>query len=195
MEHTGTWIVGPESVRMVELGHPWIIADGYTKRWPAGQAGQIVALSDDTGRFLASALLDPQERIVARVLARQRMQLDRAWLTLRIQAAIDLRHAHAELGDTDAYRLLNGEGDGLPGLTVDRYGDYLMVQAYCTGWHVHLKLVTQVLQELLAPAGIYEKSRPQKTRELEAVSDSKRYGRLLTGTPAPDLLEIGRAHV
>jgi 23S rRNA (cytosine1962-C5)-methyltransferase len=65
-----------------------------------------------------------------------------------------------------------------------------MVQAYCSGWHVHLKLVTQVLQELLAPAGIYEKARPQKTRELEAVSDSKNYGRRLTGTAAPNLLEV-----
>lgn len=191
MEHAGTWIVGPESVRMVELGHPWIIADGYTKRWPAGQPGQVVALSDDKGRFLASALLDPQDRIVARVLAREGMQLDRAWLTMRIQAAIDLRRAHAGLGsDTTAYRLVNGEGDGLPGLTVDRYGEYLMVQLYCSGWRTHLKLITRVLQELLAPAGIYEKTRPQKTRELEAVSDSKRYGRLLTGTPAPDLLEV-----
>ncbi|MDA8427894.1 MAG: class I SAM-dependent rRNA methyltransferase [Geobacteraceae bacterium] len=190
MEQSDMWVVGPESVRMMELGHPWIVADGYTRRWPTGKPGQIVALSDDKGRFLASALLDPQDRIVARVLARRRMQLDRAWLTARFQAAIDLRRVHAELGDTDAYRLVNGEGDGLPGLTVDRYGDYLMVQAYCSGWQVHLKLVTQVLQELLPPLGIYEKSRPQKTRELEAVSDSKRYGRLLTGIPAPHLLEV-----
>lgn len=190
MEHTGKWIVGPESVRMLELGHPWIIADGYTKRWPAGKPGQIIDLSNDKGSFIASALLDPQDRIVARVLSRRRMQLDRAWLAQRIQAAIDLRRIHAELGDTDAYRLVNGEGDGLPGLTVDRYGDYLMVQAYCAGWQAHLKLVTQVLQELLAPTGIYEKSRPQKTRELEAVSDSKRYGRLLAGTPSPHLLEV-----
>src|SRR5450756_928198 len=121
MEHPGKWIIGSESVRMVELGHPWIIADGYTKRWPSGQAGQVVELSDDKGRFLASALLDPQERIVARVLARERMRLDRAWLAARLQAAIDLRRDHAGLGDdTTAYRLVNGEGDGLPGLTVDR---------------------------------------------------------------------------
>jgi 23S rRNA (cytosine1962-C5)-methyltransferase len=86
--------------------------------------------------------------------------------------------------------LVNGEGDGLPGLTVDRYGDYLMIQAYCSGWQAHMKLVTQVLQELLSPAGIYEKARPQKTRELEAVSDNKRYGRLLSGAPAPDLLGV-----
>ncbi|MDA8412744.1 MAG: class I SAM-dependent rRNA methyltransferase [Desulfobacteraceae bacterium] len=190
MQQTGKWIIGPESVRMVELGHPWIIADGFTKRWPSGQAGQVVSLCDDQGRFLASALLDPQERIVARLLSRERMQLDRAWLTERIQAAIALRRDHAGLGDTDAYRLVNAEGDGLPGLTVDRYGDYLMVQAYCSGWQVHLKLVTRVLQELLSPAGIYEKSRPQNTRELEAVSDTKQYGRLLAGTPAPKPLEV-----
>jgi 23S rRNA (cytosine1962-C5)-methyltransferase len=191
MEQAGKWIIGPESVRMVELGHPWIIADGYTKRWPAGQSGQTVSLSDEKGRFLASALLDPQERIVARVLSREQIRLDRTWLATRMQAAIDLRRNHAGLGgDTTAFRVVNGEGDGLPGLTVDRYGDYLMVQIYCTGWRTHLKLITQVLQELLAPAGIYEKTRPQKTRELEAVSDSKRYGRLLTGTPAPDLLEV-----
>jgi 23S rRNA (cytosine1962-C5)-methyltransferase len=191
MERSGKWIIGPESVRMVELGHPWIIADGYTKRWPTGQAGQVVELVDEKGRFLASALLDPQERIVARVLSRERMRLDQAWLATRIQAAIDLRRYHAGLGtDTAAFRLVNGEGDGLPGLTVDSYGDYLMVQIYCNGWRTHLKLLTGVLQELLKPAGIYEKTRPQKTRELEAVSDNKHYGTLLAGTPAPAMLEV-----
>jgi 23S rRNA (cytosine1962-C5)-methyltransferase len=194
MEHTGKWVIGQESVRMVELGHPWIIADGYTKRWPAGQAGQagqVVELSDDKGRFIASALLDPQERIVARILSRERILFDRTWLAARLQAAIDLRRDHAGLGDdTTAYRLVNGEGDGLPGLTVDRYGAYLMVQIYCHGWRTHLKLITAVLQDLLAPAGIYEKARPQRTRELEAVSDSKRYGRLLSGIPAPANLEV-----
>lgn len=190
MEQAGTWIVGAESVRMIELGHPWIIADSYTKRWPAGKPGQTIPLSDDNGRFLATALLDPNDKIIARVLSRKKIQVNRDWLTMRIQAAINLRKHHAMLGDTDAYRLVNGEGDGLPGLTVDRYAGYLMIQAYCAGWQVHLKLVTQVLQELLSPAGIYEKNRPQKTRELEAVSESKCYGRLLSGKPAPDRLKV-----
>ncbi|HJV65768.1 MAG TPA: class I SAM-dependent rRNA methyltransferase [Geomonas sp.] len=184
-------IVGTESVRMIELGHPWIIADAYTKKWPAGEAGDLVELTDASGRFLASALLDPKDRIVARVLSRERMHhLDRNWLKSRLQRAMALRREHADLADTNAYRLVNGEGDGLPGLTVDCYADYLMVQIYCTGWRKHLKLVTQALEELLAPAGIYEKTRPQKTRELEAESDSKKYGRLLAGKPAPDPLLV-----
>jgi 23S rRNA (cytosine1962-C5)-methyltransferase len=175
---------------MLELGHPWVIADSWTKRWPSGQAGQVAALTDSSGRFLATALLDPADRIVARVHSRTRISLDQSWLTGQLKAAIDLRRDHVALEGTNAYRLVNAEGDGLPGLTVDRYGDYLMVQLYCAGWRPHLPLVTQALQELLSPAGIYEKSRPQKTRELEAVSDSKRYGRLLSGTAAPQQLEV-----
>jgi 23S rRNA (cytosine1962-C5)-methyltransferase len=183
---SAAWIVGSESVRMLELGHPWIIADAYTKKWPAGEAGDLVELSDGSGRFLATALLDPKDRIIARVLSRQRMQLDRGWLRKRLERAIRLRREHADLGDSSAYRLVNGEGDGLPGLTVDCYGDYLMVQVYCNGWRKYLKLLTQALEELLSPVGIYEKARPQKTRELESEGDAKKYGRLLAGKPAPE---------
>ncbi|MBI2353795.1 MAG: class I SAM-dependent rRNA methyltransferase [Deltaproteobacteria bacterium] len=187
---TGEWTVGPETVRMLELGHPWVVADGYTRKWPASQAGQVVELCDGQGRFLATALLDPQERIVARVLARERMRLERPWLTNRLRAAIELRRQHACLAESDAYRLVNAEGDGLPGLTVDRYGDFLMVQLYSAAWRPHLALVTQVLQELLSPAGIYEKVRPRNTRELEAAGETKNYGRLLAGRPAPQRLEV-----
>jgi 23S rRNA (cytosine1962-C5)-methyltransferase len=184
------WTVGPESVRMLELGHPWIIADTWTRKWPAGKAGELVELTDAGGRFLATALLDPENRIVARALARERMRLDRDWLERRLQTAKRLRQDHAMLGETDAYRLVNAEGDGLPGLTVDRYGDYLMVQLYCAGWRPHLALLTKALQDIFHPTGIYEKSRPQKTRELEATSDTKRYGKLLAGSPAPPRLTV-----
>ena len=175
---------------MIELGHPWIIADSYTRKWPSGEAGDLVELVDSSGRFLAVALLDPKERIVARVLSRERMSLDRGWVKKRLERAIALRRNHAGLDDTTAYRLVNGEGDGLPGLTVDCYGDYLMVQLYCAGWRRHMKLLIQALDELLAPAGIYEKSRPQNTRELESEGDDKKYGNLLSGAPAPEPLQV-----
>jgi len=175
---------------MIELGHPWIIADAYTKKWPSGEAGDLVELVDPSGRFLATALFDPKDRIIARVLSREQMRLDRGWVKSRLERAIALRRNHASLTDTSAYRLVNGEGDGLPGLTVDCYGEFLMVQIYCAGWRRHLKLVTQALEELLSPAGIYEKTRPQKTRELESESDNKKYGNLLAGKPAPEPLLV-----
>ena len=191
VNHTDTArVVGPETVRMLELGHPWVVADAYTRKWPAGRAGDTVELCSPKGDFLATALLDPQERIVARVLDRKRIRFDHAWLKRRLQDAVGLRLRQADLDGTTAYRLVNGEGDGLPGLTVDHYADYLMVQLYSAAWRPHLKLITQVLQEVASPLGIYEKSRPQKTRELEAAGDSKNYGRLLTGKAAPQRLEV-----
>jgi 23S rRNA (cytosine1962-C5)-methyltransferase len=175
---------------MVQLGHPWIIADAYTKRWQAGRPGEIVELVDSDGRFLATALLDPVERIVARVLAREKIRLDRAWLGQRLKGALAIRQQHCQLGETDAYRLVNAEGDGLPGLTVDRYGDYLLLQLYTSAWHPHLNLIGEALKEICNPAGIYWKSRPQQTRGLEGDGDTKRFGKLLSGSAAPGPLQV-----
>jgi 23S rRNA (cytosine1962-C5)-methyltransferase len=183
-------IIGPDSVRMVELGHPWIIADAYTKKWPESRAGDLLELVDPQGSYLATALADPGERVAARIISFKKMQLDAEWLKNRLQKAMEIRRLFIKQEDTDAYRLVNGEGDGLPGLTVDRYGDYLMLQLYGSVWRPHLKLLVQTLSELLEPAGIYDKTRPQKTRELEATADSKSYGRLLAGKPAPARLGV-----
>jgi len=85
---------------MLELGHPWIIADTWTRRWPTGKQGDLIPLVDSSGRFLATALLDPPERIVARVLDVKRHALDRGWLRERLLSAFALRERHAALGDT-----------------------------------------------------------------------------------------------
>lgn len=183
-------IIGPESVRMLELGHPWIIADTWTKRWPSGKPGDIISLTDEQGRFCATALIDPTDRIVARVLSRRQTRVDQRWVRQRLTEAIELRTNHLCSENSTAYRLVNGEGDGLPGFTVDRYGDYLMLQLYTPAWRPFLPLLTGELQKILKPAGIYEKTRPRSTRDLEATGDSKKCGRLLVGTPAPDRLPV-----
>lgn len=181
--------VGPQTVTMLELGHPWVLADRYTKSWPTGQAGELVQLCDPQGRLLGTALLDPKERIVARVLDQGPMRLDGAWLQNRVEGALALRNRHGRLTDTTAYRLIHSEGDGLSGLTVDRYGDFLMIQYFSRAWKPHLSLVVEVLQRLLQPKGIYAKFRPQQTRQL-AADESKRYSKLLMGQAAPQRLTV-----
>jgi len=183
------YLVGPETVRMVKLGHPWVIADRYTKKWPAGKAGMVISLVDEKNTPLASALYDPQDRIVARILQPGKFQLTREWLEQKLLQAKRLRR-HAQFEETDAYRWLNGEGDGLPGITVDRYGDYLMLQLYTPAWDVHLDKLTAALQSVFQPRGIYRKLRPQETRALEARKKSKEYSRLIAGTAAPVPLEV-----
>lgn len=181
--------VSPETVRMLELGHPWIIADRFTRQWPPARAGELVQLGDGRGRVLATALLDPKERVVARVLAFGPLRLTADWLRRQLEQAAALRTGQAGLGDTTAYRLVNGEGDGLPGLTIDRYGEHLMVQLYTAAWKPHLPLLSSVLVDLFAPAGIYAKLRPQETRAL-AAGDSKRYSWMLAGKPRPGRLPV-----
>jgi len=184
-------IVSHETVRMIELGHPWIIADSFTKKWRNIKNGEIASLVDSSGKFLATAIVEPNERIVARVVDRKPVTLNHSWLVSRIKAAVALRRNQLKIGgDTTAYRLINAEGDFLPGITVDSYGNYLMLQLYAQSWRPHIGLLTNALEELLKPVGIYEKNRPQKTRELEAVSEHKNYGRLLVGKPAPQKLEV-----
>ncbi|MCF6180168.1 MAG: class I SAM-dependent rRNA methyltransferase [Geopsychrobacter sp.] len=181
--------VGPDTVRMLELGHPWVLADRFTKQWPVGKPGELIALVDEQGRLLGTALYDPRERIVARLLGREKLRLDAAWFEKKLQQAEQLRQ-HALLDETDAYRLVNGEGDGLPGLSVDRYGDYLMVQLFSAAWDCHLSALTSALQRVYQPVGIYRKLRPQETRQLEAMRKSKEYSRVIAGHAAPVPLQV-----
>jgi 23S rRNA (cytosine1962-C5)-methyltransferase len=181
--------VGPQTAQMLELGHPWVIADRFTGNWPAGRAGDLIELCDAGGRLLATALYDPKERIVARVLEHGPMQFGRPWLEERLKRALALRTGQLDLAATSAYRLVNAEGDGLPGLTVDRYNDHLMIQFFSRAWQPHLPLVSNVLEKLLAPAGIYAKYRPQQTREL-VDEENRRYSNLLAGQPAPGRMQV-----
>lgn len=181
--------VGPETLRMIELGHPWVIADQYTKNWPSGFAGELISLVDKQARHQATALYDPTNRIVARILDRGQIKLNTAWLEKKFKNAVRLRE-HALFTETDAYRLVNAEGDGLPGMTLDRYGDYLMLQFYSRAWEPHLEPLTSAIQRVFRPRGVYRKMRPQETRALAAKNHNKEFSRLIAGTAAPVPLTI-----
>ncbi|WP_429885261.1 class I SAM-dependent rRNA methyltransferase [Geoalkalibacter halelectricus] len=178
-----SFVVGPETVRMLELGHPWVIADRHTKRWAQARAGEVAALTDQSGRFLATALMDPGDRVVARVLDFAPLRFDGPWLRERLSQA-QARRRQADLEDSTAYRLVNGEGDGLPGLVVERYGDFLLVQLYSRAWEAHLDLLTAALAEIVRPTGIYLKTRPRQTRDLAAKGQTGKLGRLVWGKQA-----------
>jgi len=181
-------VVGKQTVQMIKLGHPWVISDRFTQKWPAGEVGDLIALVSESGEPLATALRD-DDRIVARVIASKLETLDVAWFKEKIQAAESLRRQHVDLDGTNAYRVVNGEGDGLPGVTVERYDEYLMIQLYSASWERYLPMIIKALQSVFSPKGIYEKFRPQKTRELEK-KGTKRYSRLLCGVAAPDIYHV-----
>ena len=186
-------VVGPHTEQMLRLGHPWIIRDRFTDQWPQAECGERIALYAPDGELLAYALRDDDRRIVARVIgwaeAKSVPALNEKWFCAGFKAAMKLRENHICLEDTDAYRLVNAEGDFFPALTVDVYGDYLMVQLYSRMWEPYREPLVQALQQLMRPQGIYEKFRPRKTRALEK-KGHKRYSKLLLGQQVPDHYQI-----
>jgi len=186
-------VVGPQTEQMLKLGHPWVIRDRFTDQWPAGISGERTALHGTDGTLLAYALRDDDRRIVARVIAwpdaGKPPYLDEEWFFARFEAALVLRRLHVDMDLTQAYRLVNAEGDLLPGLTVDVYGEFIMLQFYSRMWEPFQEALVQALQRLMRRQGIYEKFRPRKTRALEK-KGTKRYSSLLLGQQAPKALKV-----
>lgn len=130
-------------------GHPWIyrsdVVDGP-------HAPGIVAVRDTHGTFLGQALWSPASEIRLRFLTRTDTPIDAAWWTDR------LRTAHARRAALDppasAYRVVHAEGDGLPSLIVDRYGEYAVAQLLSAGLEAVRADVLEAIDTVLAPAGV-----------------------------------------
>lgn len=114
--------------RAIRFGHPWAWADDLVldRRSRAIAAGSLGILEDAERNPLALGIATPEAKIAFRVLERRvDVVIDSAWLQAKIQAAHDLRH---KIYPAPYYRLIHAEGDGLPGLIVDRFGDCLVIQ-------------------------------------------------------------------
>lgn len=128
----------PDTVGSVGRGHPWVYAEGLAAGQPRLPAGTPVRLLDPQGRHVAFGLADDGD-VAVRVLSRQPADIGQI-LVASLRQAAALR-AWVVPPDTDAYRLVNGEGDGLPGLIVDRYGHIAVVRIYGACWEPYLEQI------------------------------------------------------
>lgn len=133
-------------------GHDWVYGTEVRKVFGNPQPGDVVALKDFKDRFLGSAIFNPHSQIVARRFSRRKQELNGDFFTRRISQAIDLRKQW--LPEETLTRLVWSESDGLPGLIVDRYVDYLVVQTLTLAMEHRLPIILNVLEDLLSPRGI-----------------------------------------
>jgi 23S rRNA (cytosine1962-C5)-methyltransferase len=159
-----TVIISSRGEDRLRGGHPWIYrADVADVR---ASAGDIVQVRSPRGQVLGSALFSDRSQITLRVLAYGEQPADEALVRRRIEGAMAFR---TSLGiDATAYRLVHGEADLLPSLIVDRYGDYLVVQALSQGMDRLLPSVVATLTDLLQPRGILARNDP-RARVLEGL--------------------------
>ncbi|MFN7147561.1 MAG: class I SAM-dependent rRNA methyltransferase, partial [Myxococcota bacterium] len=132
-----------DTVGTVARGHPWVYRDGVRGSAAIGEPVQLV---DDKNKGVAWGLFD-QGPIAVRVLGRDPLSVEKLVAT-RLVAAEKRRRLVG--GDTDAYRLLNGEGDGLGGVVVDRYGDVAVLRIYSAAWERHLGVLVDALKPRFA---------------------------------------------
>ncbi len=148
----------------LRAGHPWIYRSDINEA--AAGPGDIVSVRNVKGRVLGSALYSDRSQIAIRMLTYGERTADDALISSRIESAIAFRES---LGiDATAYRLVHGEADLLPSLVVDRYGDYLVVQALSQGMDRLLPTVVRTLSERLNPKGILARNDP-KARVLDGL--------------------------
>ncbi len=141
-------IVSAKGAARWEAGHPWIYrTDVYDE--PRGTPG-VVTVTDRRGRHVGQALYSPTSEIRLRLLTPKRETIDATWWADRIAAAARRR---AGIPAT-AYRVVHGEGDGLPSLVVDRYGPYVVAQLLSAGLEQVRADVLEGIDAALAPEGI-----------------------------------------
>src|SRR5512133_3094911 len=145
-----TAIVTSRGAKRLAAGHPWVFRSDLAEA-PTGPAG-AVRIADARGLALGWAWWSPASEIALRRVERDSdATIDRAWWRSRLVHALARRAPLA--ADTNACRLVHGEGDGLPALVVDRYDKWLVVQFLSAAIEAQRALVLDVLQELSAPAG------------------------------------------
>jgi 23S rRNA (cytosine1962-C5)-methyltransferase len=174
-----TVTISPRGVERILSGHPWIYRTDVIDASGA-EPGAVVRVVDRQKRFRGQALYSSKSQIVLRLLTRDSRPFGRSALAERVARAAAYRATITE--GAEAYRLVASEGDLLPGLVVDRYGGYLVVQTLSQGMDRLKPDVVEILREQFAPLSILERN-DAAVRVLEGLPEQKGvlYGEAVSG--------------
>lgn len=146
-------------VRPVYTGHPWVFKQAVAAVEGAAGPGDEVSVVDGQGTFLGRGFFSPSSAIAVRLYTQRDHPIDAAFLRARFHRAVAARRdLGLPSGDTNAYRLVHGEGDGLPGLIVDVLGDVACVQLNTMGIRRREGLVFDAIEEALSPRAIVDRT-------------------------------------
>lgn len=152
----------------IRKGFPWIHYYQLNNRKISGKAGDLGVVYDSDNRFLAIGLYDPFSDIRLRILqTKDPREIDETFFRERLQQALKLRNFF-DPNKTNAYRMVNGENDGFPGMVVDRYNDILVLKVYTSAWFPYLKMLVGLLEEMAGPRRILL----QLSRHVQRISEN-----------------------
>ena len=139
--------------------HPWIFSNAIKSVEGEPQEGDVVAVQSNKGKMLGYGHYQEQGSISVRMLVFGETEFSEDWIFGQIQKAWDSRiKAGLNSGDSNCFRLIYAEGDGLPGLVVDFYNGYAVVQFHSTGMYFNREKIASYLLEIEEIKGVYSKS-------------------------------------
>ncbi|EKO3987482.1 23S rRNA (cytosine(1962)-C(5))-methyltransferase RlmI, partial [Vibrio fluvialis] len=138
--------------------HPWVFSRGISKIEGEPGLGDTVDVYTHEGQWLAKAAYSPHSQIRARVWSFEKEAIDTAFFVKRIQQAQLLRDDLIERDGLTGYRLIAAESDGLPGITIDKYQDFLVCQLLSAGAESQKDALVEALKQCFPTCSIYERS-------------------------------------
>ncbi len=159
----------PKEHHRIQKGHLWVFSNELASLPRDIASGETVKLFTHDKKFLGTGFYNPHSLISIRLLTRNDEEPDKDFFLKKFREALTLREKIYKSEETNAYRLVHGESDGLPGLIVDRFNQAIVLQAFSAGMDIHLPLICDVLQELLNPAVIIVRNE-SPLRELEGLT-------------------------
>ncbi len=183
----GSVVLKPGRDKSVRKRHPWVFSGAIDRVSGDPVDGSLVEVLDHGGAFLARGYLNRASQISVRLLTWEPEEtIDSSFWRQRIAQAVRGRQELVDAEETNALRLIHAESDLLPGLIVDRYADYLVVQALTLGIEQHKMEIVRCLADLMDPVGIYERS-DVDVREREGLTLTRG---VLWGHEPPSLVPI-----
>jgi 23S rRNA (cytosine1962-C5)-methyltransferase len=171
----------------IKRKHPWIFSGAIEKVEGNPSNGQTVQIFTSDKKLIGNGSFSPSSQIRVRVWSfNPEENIDADYFRRKISLAQSLREKIIDGSKTNAYRIINAESDGLPGLIVDRYADYLVCQFLSSGSEVNKEIIIEILNDTFKPTGIYERS----DVEVRTKEDLQPTQGLLKGTVPDDLIEI-----
>jgi 23S rRNA (cytosine1962-C5)-methyltransferase len=180
-------ILKPEREKSLLRKHPWIFTGAIKSVDGKPNNGETVEIFSSDGKFLARGAYSKESQIACRIWSfDEKEEINSDFFLRRLQKAIQLREQLKDKINSNTYRLVNAESDGLPGVVIDKYDEFLVCQFLTAGAEFWKKEIVEQLWKVVQPKGIYERS-DVDVRSKEGLEISLG---VLYGEEPPEFLQI-----
>ncbi|MGP4060244.1 class I SAM-dependent rRNA methyltransferase [Halobacillus sp. H74] len=163
MRYTAKLKVKPKSVKDITNGYPLISKDAIENNEQKIEEGSLVQLVDSSNNYIATGYYGIQNKGIGWVLSRkEKEKIDQTFFAKRVREAVEKRAKFYAMEDTTAFRVFNGAGDGIGGLTIEFFAGFYVVNWYSEGIYSFREEIYQALNDIADPRGVYEKLRFDK---------------------------------